>query len=251
MHLDLQPERKRRTGRWLAAVCVAGVAVVAIPTAIVEVAYRVELGRLPRPPAAPRLLAGPVSQTLSLELMGSPTARVAPIWPWHVVGFLALAFTHDLLRPFPATQDALRRVMMSGNTAPKLLLHGIAVSVLHSAGGKTSFFRSFAFEMWMSRHWSGEEVVAAWAESNLLAERARSLFGKDLPALEPGELAGVIALTRVPSARRSPEGWERARENLLGRMHQAGLIDEATRAKGDALPLPSPSPAHQPEVSGH
>jgi len=202
---------------------------IAVPLCAVEAAYRVALVGVSRPVRPRSELPKAVAEALSLELTGSSVPRLQRLWPWDVAGFLAVAFANDILRVSdPGIQR--RRTLNLG-----MIVHDTMVS----SAARPGFYRQLALQMWISRNWTPSEALAAWAESNRVAERARALYGKDLDALDPGELAGVVSFMQAPSRmRRSPTAWLAARTNLLRQMAGAGLITGPVRAAADRLPLP-------------
>src|SRR6266550_1485924 len=78
---------------------------------------------------------------------------------------------------------------------------------------------------------------------NLEGVRAASLayFGKEPRHLSPGEAAFLVALPRMPERLRPdrhPEAARHARDAVLDRMRQRGIISEATLVEARAEPLP-------------
>src|SRR5438874_9979081 len=78
---------------------------------------------------------------------------------------------------------------------------------------------------------------------NLEGVRAASLayFGKEPRHLSPGEAALLVALPRMPEQLRPdrhPEAARHARDAVLERMRQRGIISEATLVEARAEPLP-------------
>src|SRR5205814_8468854 len=78
---------------------------------------------------------------------------------------------------------------------------------------------------------------------NLEGVRAASLayFGKEPRHLSPGEAALLVALPRMPERLRPdrhPEAARHARDMVLERMREKGIISEATLVEARAEPLP-------------
>ena len=231
---------RRAIRRWLPRVGVTLALLVVTPTCAVEAAYRIELLNVPRPVRPRRELAKMAAEALSLDLTGSPVAEIRPIWPWHVAGFLAVAFGNEF---FPLGSRTSQQTLKSSSVqrARAVPTTTLVYDTLIAAGIPPDFYRRFALQMWISRNWTGAEALAAWADSNRMAERARLLYGKELSSLDAVELAGLVSFLRAPfRMRKSAGAWFAARRDLLQRMADTQLITESARAAADRLPLPAP-----------
>ncbi|BBK35419.1 penicillin-binding protein 1C [Allostella sp. ATCC 35155] len=84
---------------------------------------------------------------------------------------------------------------------------------------------------------------------------ARIYFGKEPAALRPAEAALLVALPQSPSRLRPdrhPEAARTARDKVLARMVDAGVIDAATAAEAVAEPVPErrfAMPFHAPHLA--
>ena len=103
---------RRTIRRWLPRVGVTLALLVVTPTCAVEAAYRIELLNVPRPVRPRRELAKMAAEALSLDLTGSPVAEIRPIWPWHVAGFLAVAFGNEF---FPLGSRTSQQTLKSSS----------------------------------------------------------------------------------------------------------------------------------------
>ncbi len=92
---------------------------------------------------------------------------------------------------------------------------------------------------------------------NLEGVRAATLswFGKEPARLTPAEAALLVALPQAPEARRpdrAPDASERARDRVLSRMQNAGVLDAAAALAARSEPVPTarrPFPALAPHLA--
>jgi len=225
----------QRAWRWLRRIAIALALLIVASVGAIELAYRAVLWDLPRP-QPPALLLPPLAlRAFAVEMAGSASAHVEPLWPWRLAGTLALALAHDHL------PRQLRAQALPKDDSPSLPLSPIASRAVRDAGFKgQQTFRRFALMIWISRHWTDAEAIAGWAEAFDFSSRSRSMFGKEVSALAPGELAAAVVLSRGPSRlSRSPKAWRHARQDLLQRMRSEGLLDAAAVAVAAAVDLPA------------
>jgi membrane peptidoglycan carboxypeptidase len=112
-------------------------------------------------------------------------------------------------------------------------------------------FQALALTVWISRHWSAEELLTAYAERAPfgrgligLDAAARRYFGVEPERLSLHEAALLAGLPQAPSRydpRSHPEAALRRRDFVLSRLLSAGLISEAQREEARMRPLPVPA----------
>jgi len=114
----------------------------------------------------------------------------------------------------------------------------------------------------LERHYGKERVLDIYLTlapfgGNLEGVRAASLayFGKEPRRLTPGEAALLVAIPRSPERLRPdrhPDAARRARDAVLVRMQQRGILSETTLAEAQAEPVPArrmPLPWHAPHLA--
>jgi len=114
----------------------------------------------------------------------------------------------------------------------------------------------------LERRLSKQDILRAYLTlapygGNLEGVRAASLawFGKEPRKLSVSEAALLVALPQLPERRRPdrfPEAALSARDRVLGRMVQAGLLGETERMRAAAEPVPGVRlalPAHAPHLT--
>ncbi|WP_157758172.1 transglycosylase domain-containing protein [Cystobacter fuscus] len=109
-------------------------------------------------------------------------------------------------------------------------------------------FQALALTVWISRHWSAEELLTAYAQRAPfgrgligLEAAARSYFGVEPERLALHEAALLAGLPQSPSRYSPlvhPEAALRRRDFVLSRLQSAGLISEAQREDARKQPLP-------------
>jgi len=155
------------------------------------------------------------------QCSGKGEPRLRPIFPF-LVGFL-------LHEPSPETR-------LSGSVARHLVKFG---------AGERQFkrvLREIALATWISRHWTVDHALdtyasEAWTGDHRrgIREAASALYDKEVGSLSVDEVALLVAMTRAPSRLSPlchPDRARQARDELLGRMKEAGLLDaqELSRA---------------------
>ena len=126
----------------------------------------------------------------------------------------------------------------------------------------TAKLRQMARAVQLERAFSKDEILSLYLSlapygGNLEGVRAASLsyFGKEPRRLSLAQSALLVALPQSPEARRpdrAPDVARRARDRVLDRMVQAGLVpeDEIASAKIEAVPLARlPMPALAPHAA--
>lgn len=99
----------------------------------------------------------------------------------------------------------------------------------------------------IERRWSKRDVLQTYLELVFLGQNAygvaagaRAYFDRDVGALDLAESALLAGLIQAPSRLdpfRHPQAAKARRDEILGRMARAKMIDEAARAKAVAMPL--------------
>ncbi|HET9317551.1 MAG TPA: transglycosylase domain-containing protein, partial [Vicinamibacteria bacterium] len=107
--------------------------------------------------------------------------------------------------------------------------------------------RSVALSTWLSRHWTIEDLLDAYADTAWMGEDRRGFeagaqyyWGRALDALAPHEIATLIAVSDYarpddPACR--PDRALRMREAVLESMLDARVIDDAAFRQATAAPL--------------
>ncbi|WP_375768532.1 transglycosylase domain-containing protein [Archangium gephyra] len=228
----------RRLARW-------ALALLLLPPLLllgsVEALYRYGLSRVGELPRAPPPRTDFASQVLWASVEEGPL-RLQPLWPWTLVDDFVQTWRHRQHGRRSAgswmSGDVARRWLASRprpERAPMLNWH------LHG----------FALSVWISRHWTAEEVMAAYAESASfgrghigLDAAARSYFGKEPTRLALHETALLAGLTQAPARYDPlcrPEAALARREVVLSRLQALGWISEAQREEARQQPLLPPS----------
>ncbi|OJH41545.1 hypothetical protein BON30_11895 [Cystobacter ferrugineus] len=205
----------------------------------VEAVYRYGLSRVGELPRPPQPRTGLVYQVLWLvEEGGSP--RLEPLWSWRLVGYVPGVRWEqrpagEFLASLTARQWLASRPLREGER-PARPLHRT--------------FQQLALTVWISRHWSAEELLTAYAERAPfgrgligLDAAARRYFGQEPERLALHEVALLAGLPHAPGRydpRSHPEAALRRRDFVLTRLQSAGLISEAQREEARRQPLPSP-----------
>ncbi|MFY0582830.1 transglycosylase domain-containing protein [Cystobacter fuscus] len=228
----MSPRGHARLFRW-------ALAVLLLPPVLllgsVEAAYRYGLarvGELPRPPP-PR--TGLAFQVLWLAEEGGPP-RLEPLWPWRLVRHVP-GWGQRPVGEFLASMTARQWLAFRPGREGVRPLHRI--------------FQELALTVWISRHWSAEELLTAYAEGAPfgrgligLDAAARRYFGTEPERLALHEAALLAGLPQSPSRydpRYHPEAALRRRDFVLTRLLSAGLISEAQREETRMQPLPAPA----------
>jgi hypothetical protein len=213
------PPQKRRRRRALRALFAVAAFLLIVPVACIEVAYRIELARIPeRPPSPAPLLPPLVVRSAGVQLFDTPDPEMTPIYPWTLP--IALATIH-LGRTPPLTPEALAAsaVLRSGHHRPHLWW-AIDSGVLAT---------------WISRHLSAREAICVALSEMTFAggtygieAAARRIFDKSPQDLDAGEIAELLALSHQPAFADRPDKLRASRDGVLRRLHLHGVIDEPT-----------------------
>ena len=190
------------------------------------------VGELPRPPV-PR--SGLVYRVLWSGEEAGPL-ELEPIWPWSIIDHFIPR--HPKNRP-PSMGRQLARLMARGWMWERPRREG--ERRLHRT------FQESALTIWLSRHWTAEEVLTAYAERASFGEglvgmeaAARRYFGKPAEQLALHEAALLAGLPQSPSRYdplRRPEQARKRRDFVLGRLRALNWITEAEWEAARGQPL--------------
>lgn len=132
-------------------------------------------------------------------------------------------------------------------TAEATLLRLVAVRSLPRMRTREFMTRSLAVSTWLSRHWTIQELLDAYADTAYIGDDrhgfeagARHYWGRPLDALAPHEVATLIAVSdyaRLYDPACRPERALRMRATVLERMLDAKVIDDAAFRQATAAPL--------------
>nr|QKW93735.1 multimodular transpeptidase-transglycosylase [Vitiosangium cumulatum] len=224
----------RRLWRW-------GLAVLLLPPLLllgsVEALYRYALSRVGELPRAPRPRTDFATQAIWASMEDGPL-RLEPRWPWTLIADFVHLYRNPRDRQQPAGSHlssfvALRWLASrpEQERAPMLNwhLHGLALSI------------------WISRHWTAEELMTAGAESARygrdligLDAAARRYFGKEPARLALHEAALLGAVAQSPARSDPvcrPERAFRRRDFVLSRLRAREWISEAQLEEARKQPL--------------
>ncbi len=227
----------RRIGRW-------ALALLLLPPLLlregVELLYRYGLSRVDGRPQAPEPHLGFASRVLWAVEEPGPL-RLEPRWSWTLVADFAHAAQHPR-RPAPASGSRL-----SGQVAGRWLFS--------RPGGKTTrtltrHTQELALSIWISRHWSAEELLTVFAQRapfgpgiTGLEAAARTYFDKEPGQLALHEAALLAGLPRSPTRYDPfchPERARQRREAVLSRLLTLGWISEPLLEDARKQPLLPP-----------
>ncbi|MCP3139619.1 transglycosylase domain-containing protein [Pyxidicoccus xibeiensis] len=216
--------RWRRLLKWW--VCLLGLGFVGV-LATLEGFYRVMLARVPELPRPPETRVMPAlygrMRWASSERTATP--RVEPVWPWNVAFVLVRV---GLLGQKPS------QVVMPAGLGIAQEVASEWSSQLREAGGRfPRTFERLALTLWLTRHWSAEELLAFEAEHRSLGHGlfgmragARVLLGREWAELDAGGMAVLLAVGDAPGRWRDPwcfpERIRARRDVLLKRLREAG-----------------------------
>ena len=95
--------------------------------------------------------------------------------------------------------EEIARALLAGGPEPLTTIPtaGAAYAALVAAGIQPSSLQRIAIEVWISRNWTADQALAAWAETLAISERARTLFAKELAALPELRWLGLGGCPRV------------------------------------------------------
>ncbi|MFL5351813.1 transglycosylase domain-containing protein [Archangium sp.] len=207
----------------------------------VEALYRYGLslvGELPRPPVA--LRTDLATRALWADTEEGPL-RLEPRWSW------------TLAADFVQTLWLDSRYERHERTAGSQLAWYVARQWMRSRPGPEArsprnwHLRGLALSVWLSRHWSAEEVLTAYAEGvwfgrdlTGLDAAARRYFGKPPGQLVLHEAALLAGLPQSPERNDPfchPERARQRRDVVLSRLQRLGWISDTEREEARKQPL--------------
>lgn len=225
---------RRRVGRGALAILLTAAL---LPLGALEAFYRYGLSQVGETPPTPMPRTDFATRALwAVEENGPP--RLEPRWPWTLLA--------DLVGLFPLRKGQRPRAgsWMSSHVAGRWLAS--------RAGGEHEphlrrSLRTVALSIWISRHWSAEELLASYADGvsfgpglTGLDAAARAYFGKEAGQLALHEAALLAGVVRSPTRYHPlcrPENALRVRDFSLSRLHALGWISEAQREDAQRQPL--------------
>ncbi len=225
--------RFRRLARWTLALLL-------LPPLLLlgslEALYRYGLSRVGELPRAPQPRTDFASRVLWASVAPWPP-QLQPLWPWSLVGPRPGAGVSWLVaRPWLASRPPQERTPMLN-----WHFHGLALSV------------------WVSRHWTAEEVMASYAENASFGggligidAAARWYFGEEPARLALHEAALLAALAQAPARNDPlcrPEAALERRDVVLSRLQALGWISEAQREEARRQPLLHPEVMERKRIS--
>lgn len=201
----------------------------------VEAVYRYELSHVGELPRAPRPRTGFVLQVLwAVEERGP--LQLEPLWPWRFVNNFIEAARHGGRGRRSAGQHLAS--MVAGRW---LASRPRGERALHSS------LHRLVLSIWISRHWTAEELLTAYAEGAScgkglmgLDAASRRYFDKEPEQLALHEVALLAGLPQAPSRYdplRRPEAALKRREYVLSRLVDLGWISETQREEARIQPL--------------
>jgi membrane peptidoglycan carboxypeptidase len=120
-------------------------------------------------------------------------------------------------------------------------------------------FHGLALSVWVSRHWTAEEVMASYAENASFGggligidAAARWYFGEEPARLALHEAALLAALAQAPARNDPlcrPEAALERRDVVLSRLQALGWISEAQREEARRQPLLHPEVMERKRIS--
>jgi hypothetical protein len=215
------PPSRRRRRRLLRALVAVAAFLVVVPLAAIELAYQIEIARIPERPPAPAPSFPPlVVRSLAVQLFDTPDPEMTPIYPW-------------------SPPIAIARVKLGAR--PRLTPEGLAASeVLRGAEPRvrSHVWRTIdrvVLATWISRHLSAREAICValskmfFAPGTVgIAAAARRFFGKSPDDLDAGEIAELVASGAKPSMLLDWPDLRQSRDGLLSKLRAHGVIDEPT-----------------------
>ncbi|MBZ4421634.1 transglycosylase domain-containing protein [Myxococcus sp. RHSTA-1-4] len=185
--------------KWL--VWLLGLGLVVVLTTV-ECVYQATLAQVPEfPPCPEGASTPPVHGRLRWALLeGSTTPRVDIIWPGTIVRVLVSAASSERPPSMPAGLRLADEVARSWSAR------------MHQENGRhLRAFERLALAIWLTRHWSVEELLAFDAEHTYLLQDlvgmragAQVLLGKDWAQLDATGMALLIAVSEAPGKSRDP-----------------------------------------------
>ncbi|WP_158625115.1 transglycosylase domain-containing protein [Corallococcus terminator] len=210
--------------------------------AAMEGFYRLELHRLPglpTPPEATDRLPANFARTWWSLFEPGDTLTVEPVWAWTAVAKVSRPLVFGSLPPPPSGWNLANAVASSWAAHP-------------SPTGQPFHLKSsqrLALGIWLTRHWSAEELLAFQARHVTLghdvvgvSEGARRYLAKETADITFAEAALLTSMAGLGGAQREhPECFiERIRprrDRLIQRLREAGAVTHAEEAAARSQPI--------------
>ncbi|MCY1040154.1 transglycosylase domain-containing protein [Corallococcus sp. bb12-1] len=210
--------------------------------AAMEGFYRLELHRLPElptPPEATDRLPAKLARTWWSLFEPGATLTVEPVWPWTVVATVS-------------------RPLVSGSPPPMRSGWSLASAVADSWEAHPSstgeplhlkWPQRLALGIWLTRHWSAEELLAFQARHVKLghdvigvSEGARRYLAKETAGITFAEAALLTSIAGLGGTQRAhPECFidrlQPRRDRLIQRLREAGAVTHAEEAAARSEPV--------------
>lgn len=209
--------------------------------ATVECLYQTALTRVPARPPRPEGVALPplYVRLRSVSLGDAAPPRVEVVWPGSVVRVL-VAITLLEWRPSEAMPEGFG---LADGVARQWSFH-----LRQEHGQPLRGPERLALAIWLTRHWSGEELLIHEAEHAFLIQGlvglragAEVLFGRDWARLDVSGMALLIAVSEAPGGKRDPwcfpEFLRARRDRLLKQLRDAGGLSPAEAEAALQAPL--------------
>ena len=195
----------------------------------IEVVYRLEMSNTIKPISQPTPgWPQAVNDAIWASFNETAPIEVRPLMPWNIM--MGFVFSRTSLGPGSK---------IAGYVAQHTLINArVQVRMLYW------HVKVLAMTIWLSRHWSAEEIIAEAGRQLAIGGNIRGivnasdrLYGEDLSALDPGSLAALLALgVKGGGAVDEPQLLER-RNRILRRMFENGSLDEDELHRALAQPL--------------
>ncbi|WP_167594413.1 transglycosylase domain-containing protein [Corallococcus coralloides] len=193
-----------------------------------------ELPALPTPPDATDLLPANVARVYWSLYEPGGSMTVKPMWPWTV----AWTVTRILV------SKPSRMEVPPGWT----LADTVARYWRPEASHRTRWRERLTVGIWLTRHWTAEELLAFEAQRRQLGhglrdlpEAARHYLGKEASDLTLAEAALLVTMNDDPRSRKHPECFidrlQPIRDGRLRRMLMAGSLTPEEEAEARAWPV--------------
>jgi hypothetical protein len=218
------PPSRRRRRRLLRALVLVAALLVVMPLVVIEVAYQIEIARIPeRPPdPAPSSLPPLVVRAFAVQLFDTADPQMTPIYPWTPLFALARLRRH------------------AGRLTPEIVAARwtLALDASQVKDRRSNLWwaiDNWVLATWISRHLSAREAIAialsetAFGQGTVgIGSAARHFLDKSAEDLDAGETALLLALSARPKLREQPDRLRESRDALLRKLHAHGVIDEPT-----------------------
>ena len=219
-----------------------------VTLATVECLYQAALSKVPALPPRPEHVSLPplYVRLRWASFEGSAPPKVEAVWPWTVV-------------------RVVMEMLMSERAISVEMPHGLrlageverywGVQLQDEGGRRLKVFERMALTIWLTRHWSAEEMLTFEAEHAYVGHRlsgmragTRTLLGEDWAQLDAAGIALLLAVADAPGGRRDPwclpDRIRARRDWILKRMSETGVLspeetDAALRTPPALAPRPS------------